>query len=161
MDPKVEAYVKLFDRQMTHHENTQGIEWKVNIGVWTLLAAAVVWASKNLVAARAIPCWGWTTALLLAVAAHALWLGLVHASEEADKKGWLGYRADAETVLRGREVRPDSGRGKIKATAWLISEAGVTVAMALVLWLLVTTPAPTASKPTPRAPASSATPRGQ
>jgi len=130
---RVEAYLKLYERQMAHYENTQGIEWKVNIGVWTLLAAATVWASDNTATTTTIPAWGWWVAVLLVVAGHWLWLWLMHRSEEEDKKFWCQCRTEAWKILGAASLPAWEGRPWWKEALWLISEVGVTAAMAIVL----------------------------
>jgi len=132
---KVDTYVKLYERQMAHYENTQGIEWKVNIGVWTLLVAAIAWASTNTVKISAR---GWGISLVLVVVAHALWLGLMHSSEEEDKRFWCLYRAAAEDALGVTVVPKHVPRPWWKSALWLLSEVIVTAGMALLLFLVGT-----------------------
>jgi hypothetical protein len=137
---KVEANLRLYDRQMTHYESTQGIEWKVNVGVWTLFAAAIAWAAANHDAASRIPACGWLIALALAVLMHGRWLWLVHDSQEKDKELWCHYRGHAEKAIPQEIKCHYTKRTRGREAWWLVSEVGFTFAMAAVLWLFVAWP---------------------
>lgn len=73
---KLDAYLKLYERQMAHYENTQNVEWRGSFGIWTLLAAAVYWASQNLTAARPVVIDSWLVLalFLVPVTLHGSWL---------------------------------------------------------------------------------------
>jgi hypothetical protein len=143
MDDKVEAYVRLYERQMTHYEKTQDVEWKINIGIWTLLGAAIFWAAQNKAASKPIPvehCLIVAVAITLVIV-HALWLRRVHASEEFDKRLWSRYRREARMVLLEASPLPSdeehSERDELDKWTWIALEAGITIAMASVLlWFL-------------------------
>jgi hypothetical protein len=140
---KVAAYLRLYERQMTHYEKTQDVEWKGSFGVWTLLAAAIVWAMKN---RAAVPEDMWRPVLIGVVLVHALWLVLVHQSEETDKELWSRYRDSVEALL-GRTAPTrrfawwrNLGRALswlMRRALWLMVEAGITAGMAWLLWSIV------------------------
>ena len=118
----VEAYVRLFERQMAHYENTQGIEWKVSIGIWTLLALAIKWASEI---SRGVP--GWWLVFLVPLA-HG-----VHWSEESDKTLWGQHRAAALAALGDTKATASPTRRWWKELLWLLPVIAVTFVMAWIL----------------------------
>ena len=139
MDPQAEAYVRLYERQMSHYEKTQEIEWKGSFGIWTLLAAAIALALQH---PAAIPHEAWRVVLMGVVTVHVFWLLFIHRSEEADKALWSRYRDRAEELL-GRAT-PQAGsewwRGLdwvARRVIWIAMEAVVTAGMALLLWSIV------------------------
>jgi len=135
---KLNAYLKLYERQMIHYERTQDIEWRISIGVWTLLAVAIGWAAQH----ASTPANAMTDSRIADVAflvpfIHALWLWRVHASEGFDKRLWSRYRLAARTILLRPEAVPEDekerARGFWDEVAWLGLEVGVTVLMTVVL----------------------------
>lgn len=142
---KVDACLRMYERQMTHYEKTQDVEWKGSFGVWALLAAAIYWAAQN--AAKGSPLHVdryLVNAGYLVAAVQALWLLLIHNSEAFDKRLWSRYRRAAREILSARGARRDEIErpegGLWRRLAWIVGrlpwialEAGVTFVMASVL----------------------------
>ena len=140
---KLDGNLRLYERQMTHYEKTQDVEWKGSFGIWTLLAAGIAWALKD---RFAIPADAWRFALIGVVSVHTLWLLLVHQSEEADKKLWSRYRDSADAMLGHAVSTKRSGWCQRlglriywlgRRLLWLAVEAGITAGLAVLLWSLV------------------------
>jgi hypothetical protein len=130
-----DGYLRLYERQMSHFEKTQEVEWKGNFGVWTLLAAAIAWASQR--PEETWPVVPTLVVLVLVVAGHALWLYLIHGSEQRDKAFWCKYRDAAERLLGRTIPEPPKPRTRWRALRWFASEWFVTLALAVVLGFLL------------------------
>jgi len=135
---KVNAYLMLYERQMAHYEKTQGVEWKVSVGVWTLLAAAIGWAAQHArTPANALTDMRIANLAVLLPIIHTLWLLRIHASEAVDRRLWSRYRTAARTILLRPEAVPgderERGRSVWSEVAWLALEGGVTALMTVVL----------------------------
>ena len=138
MDVKAEAYLRLYERQMTHFEKSQELEWKIGFGIWTLLAAASFWAVQNRSATKPIVLDHWLLLLVFALAPiHAFWLWRVYESKAFDKKLWTRYRFEARSLLLAPASVPkdewESERDLRSAVVWLVLEAGITIVLAIVL----------------------------
>ena len=46
-DKRIQGFLDLYKQQMQQFRNTQGIEWKANIGYWTLLAGANYFVAQH------------------------------------------------------------------------------------------------------------------
>jgi hypothetical protein len=135
-----DRYLRLYERQMAHYERTQEIEWKGSFGVWTLLAAGIAFAVRY---PTAVPHDTWRSVLIAVVLVHAVWLSLIHQSEETDKELWARYRDRAEELL-GHPISPSrsewwrvltSGLSwLLRRLLWLALEAGLTAGMAWLIW---------------------------
>ncbi len=135
---KVDSHLKLYERQMAHYENTQGIEWKISIGVWTLLAAAIYWAAQNAAAPKPFAVESCLVVVVfLFPLLHAVWLWRIHESEEFDKRLWSRYRTAARAILLSPDHVPEdekeSKRDVWDKLAWIVMESGVTLLMAFAL----------------------------
>ena len=128
-ETRVGAYLRLYERQMSHYEATQGVEWKVSFGVWALLALAIRWAAEH---SALLPV-TWAGAAYMVPIAHSLWLMLIHRSQETDKGLWARYRAKAEEVLHVAIAKGHPARSVPKEVLWLAAEAGISLALALIL----------------------------
>jgi hypothetical protein len=136
---RVEALLDLYKQQMEHYHHTQEVEWKANLGVWTLLAGAIY-----IFNAEPFPVCHWVTpiVLLIFVVVHGCWLYKIHSSEEWDKTLWSGYREEAlkiilcnDIVKKGEESRERTIKEKL---IWLVLEVGVTLLLCAVLWVTLT-----------------------
>jgi hypothetical protein len=131
---KVDAYLRLYDRQMTHYESTQGIEWKISVSIWALLATAIVLAAQ-----RTAPPIGpaLAPAVFLLPLIHAAWLLLIQGSERHDKKLWMRYRAAALSLVLSPAPLPSNEAERdtspFRKIVWFVLEAGVTCVMAAIL----------------------------
>lgn len=132
---KLDTYVKLYERQMTHYENTQGVEWKVTIAMWTLLAAAISWTAQYPGVLRGF-LGPYRLAVFVFPVFHALWLFRVHDSEQFDKRLWVRYRTAARVML-SLDAFPDdetvSERRTWDEVGWIAMEAGTTLVLAFAL----------------------------
>jgi hypothetical protein len=133
-----ELFVDLYKQQMERFRQTQEIEWKANIALWTLLAGAVYLTKDHYLG---IPSCAAYLAAFVIVVFHGLWLGKVHSSEHIDKRLWMRYRSDAIALLR-----PDKPLRKYEteaedrewAPSWLLLEIGMTTIIAAFLAFLAT-----------------------
>jgi hypothetical protein len=145
MDPKekVQAYLRLYERQMSHYESTQGVEWKVTIGLWTLLSVAVYWAlTRDITKIPPVSSEEWFRWAVFALpAVHAYWLWRVHQSVRFDKQLWTRYRQEARSILLSpRAVPGDESEWKGNRRdgwTWRGMEAGVTLLLAAALHSLL------------------------
>jgi hypothetical protein len=138
----LDAYLRMYDRQMSHYERTQGVEWKGNFGVWALLAGGIALAVRAHTGGCGLHL-GLMALLLvgLVVLAHGLWLCLIHESERADKQLWCDYRRRVVALLTGAgghesELAPPSEPKRTWRAAWFLSEVIVTLALGVALWLI-------------------------
>jgi len=138
---RVDAYVRLYERQMDHYHKTQDVEWKGSFGLWTLLGGGIY-----LVCVKRVDIGGYmTTKIILGAGClvllflHLFWLWKIHRSEEYDKELWTQYRGEALRLIRGpgRELQSNENKYKLRSnwerTKWLVLEGGVTLALLLAL----------------------------
>jgi hypothetical protein len=136
-EKRVEAFLSLYKQQMEHFHQTQGIEWKGNFGIWTLLAGAVYFAGQRSIG---IPHLFAVIALTLLILIHGCWLFKVHSSETEDKKFWARYRGEALQLIRGNQsLKEDEEEKKTKRSystefIWLFLEVGVTILLCALLY---------------------------
>ncbi len=135
-EERVQAYLNLYKQQMDRFRQTQEVEWKANISLWTLLAGAVYLARDHHLA---IPhCISYTAALVVALL-HGCWLCQVHSSAQIDKILWTRYRSEALLLLRGSLRKHEEEVVERKwAPSWLLLEIGVTLILATFLAFLAT-----------------------
>jgi hypothetical protein len=141
----VDGYIKLYERQMAHYEKSQEIEWRGSFGIWTLLGAAIYWATTT---TTVLPLGRWgSVILLLAPLLHGLWLYKMHQSEEFDKRLWARYRKAAreillkETSAANASLPADEGE-YVGLTFrqrmwWIVLELAITFALTTVLVIVV------------------------
>lgn len=141
---RAQGFLGLYKQQMQNRHYTQEVEWKANIGFWTLLAGA------NYVLVRypisISPCYAFLICLTTVVM-HGWWLRMIHNSEEADKRLWCCYRKEALLELRrGRAsddttetIKPpqDEKRMRRSEWLWLIPELWLTLALSGFLFFLM------------------------
>jgi hypothetical protein len=143
---RVEALLKLYEKQMEHFQHTQSIEWKGNFGLWTALGGAIYVVTKS----HYVVSHQWWAIIILVVfivpvGLHLWWLSKVHASEDYDKIFWSRYRAEALQAIRGsayqlyRDEWPYPGREKWQKKRWLAVEVGVTLLLCALLFYSVWT----------------------
>jgi hypothetical protein len=132
----LDAYLRMYDRQMTHYEKTQGVEWKGNFGVWALLAGAIVSVANSpfvIYFETRLTAAGLTVVLAIA---HLTWLALVHGSEQWDKVLWGRYRFEVERRLGTSHA--DEKVSRIRNVVWLLCEWSITAVLAAALcWELL------------------------
>lgn len=148
-ETRVKGFLDLYKQQMQQRHNTAGIEWKANIGYWTLLAGANYFVAQHPIA---VPI-SWAVPIcVLTIVMHLWWLVMIHLSEQSDKKLLVYYRIEAARRLRGDagaaarganlsppddEVR--SNKNLFRYACWLIPELWPTFALSvLLLWFLMT-----------------------
>jgi hypothetical protein len=136
-EKQVQAYLELYKQQMERFHQTQEVEWKANISLWTLLAGAIYLAKDHCLG---IPRCIAYFAVFLIVVLHGCWLRKVHSSEQTDKIFWTRYRMEALMLLRGKNVHKDEEEvGQRKwAFAWLSLELGMTLILSTFLAFLAT-----------------------
>ena len=137
---RIDTYLRLYERQMTHYEKTQEVEWKGSFGIWTLLAAGIALASsteaRSHLGVSASSWWLWMFSPV-AAALQWLWLCLVHESEEEDKKLWCEYRNNAVELLGGKKTCY-KGRPPGKEMWWQLPGAVVTLLLSgALIWILL------------------------
>lgn len=135
-EKRAELFVDLYKQQMERFHQTQEIEWKANIALWTLLAGAIYLARDHCLG---IPrCVAYIAAFVI-VLLHGCWLGKVHSSEHIDKILSTRYRSDALLLLRGSLLKHEGETGeRIFAPLWLALEIGMTLILAAFLAFLAT-----------------------
>lgn len=137
-DKRVQGFLDLFKQQMQQRQNTQEIEWKANIGFWTLLAGANYFVVQQHVSISL--CWA-VFMCLLTIGMHGWWLYMIHSSEEDDKELWIRFRREALLLLRtpGSPQNEDENRTRRSEWPWLIPELWLTLALSVLLCFLVGT----------------------
>jgi len=97
---RYDACLKLADHFMGRWDARQNLEWKMNFGVWTLLAlACAALRGKG----------GLTICMaLIIIVGFGLWLWGIWDSNDLEKRAGRHYRAEAEHILgnAGHGVRP-------------------------------------------------------
>jgi hypothetical protein len=146
---RVEGFLDLYKQQMEHYHNTQKIEWKANLGIWTLLAGTIYLATQgkslHVTPATCLAQLVLSILGLIVVALHCFWLYMIHQSEGVDKELWSRYRGEALILLRnGAALRSYEGENESKRrtsieVAWLVVELGVTAFLCFVLFKVLTT----------------------
>jgi hypothetical protein len=135
-DKQFQGLLDLYKQQMQHRHYTQDIEWRANIGFWTLLAGANYFAAKNQVPIS----FSWALVICsLTVVMHGWWLLMIHRSEQADKRLWVRYRKEALQILRtvGSPHHEDENRFDRSEWTWLIPELWLTFALSALLCFLI------------------------
>jgi hypothetical protein len=139
MTKNVQGYVNLYKQQMEHFRDTQGVEWKANFGVWTLLAGSIYFVVQHPIHVRlcfaSVICIGTVTM-------HFWWLSKIHHSQQFDKKLWVEYRKEALLLLRGGasplKDENTSERNWWGTLSWLLVEIWLTIVLsAILLWALI------------------------
>jgi hypothetical protein len=135
-DKRVQGFLDLLKQQMQNRQNTQEIEWKANIGFWTLLAGANYFAAQHHIPISL----GWALFICsVTVITHGWWLVMIHRSQEADKKLWVRFRGEALQLLRtaGSPHHEDEHRSRIREWPWLLPEMWLTLALSALLCFLI------------------------
>ncbi|MGB8801869.1 MAG: hypothetical protein WCC97_14385 [Candidatus Acidiferrales bacterium] len=137
-DKRVQGFLDLYKQQMLNRRNTQDIEWRANIGFWTLLAGANYFAAQNRIPISLCCA---VFVCLLTFVMHAWWLIKIHSSEEADKKLWIRFRGEALHILRAPASfhHEDEHRPRTKEWTWLVPEMWLTFALSALLCFLINT----------------------
>jgi hypothetical protein len=134
----ISVYLELYKQQMERFHQTQEIEWKANIALWTLLAGAIYLAKDhNLGVPKCFVYFAATGIVLL----HCCWLVKVQSSEHIDKVLWMRYRSDALALLRpGKCPRKHETEADDRGWTplWLLLEVGMTTILAALLAFLAT-----------------------
>jgi hypothetical protein len=138
-DKQLKAYLELYKQQMARFHQTQEVEWKANISIWSLLAAGIYLTKDKCL--DICPCLAWILVLVVVVL-HFWWLRLIHKSEQVDKNFWIRYRAEALKLVRGTlldgEGEEHGNRSGFVEFLWLVPEVGMTVLLASSLAYLAT-----------------------
>jgi hypothetical protein len=137
-DKRVQGFLDLLKQQMQNRQSTQEVEWKANIGFWTLLAGANYFAAQHNIPLSI----GWALLICsLTVIMHGWWLIMIHRSEEADKKLWIRFRGEALRLLRTDGLPPleDESRSRRREWPWLLPEIWLTLALSALLCFLIRT----------------------
>jgi hypothetical protein len=135
-DKRIQAYLELYKQQMERFRQTQEVEWRANISLWTLLAGAVYIAKDHhLGIPRCVAC----IAVIVISLLHGWWLHQIHKSEQTDKIFWTRYRSYALLLLRA-DLREDEKECAKRewAGSWLLLEVGMTLILASFLAFLAT-----------------------
>jgi hypothetical protein len=118
---QIEAHLGIIEAQVTHFNKTRDIEWKVNISLWTLIAASFTVKSFQLES------WEFYTLICL----HLLWMFFIQLSEN---KSW-----DLVLELRDKLLNKEPGGHGCKCPVkcitslfWIISPVIVT---GILLWV--------------------------
>jgi hypothetical protein len=131
-EKRAEGFLTLYKQQMQRFRETQGIEWKANFGVWTLLSGAIYFVSQHPIT---LP---WPVALITCVGVvtgHGCWLNKIHQSEQFDKKLWVRYRGEALRLLRnGLNPNQDEEHFARAEWPWLFVVLWLTGVLSLVLF---------------------------
>ena len=133
-EKRVQQFLTLYKQQMQRCRDTQGVEWKANFGVWTLLAGAIYFAAQHSIHVTHFAAGSMCIGTFVI---HAWWLVKIHYSEEADKELWVRYRREALSLLLGGQthrLRHEnySPRTWWKETQWLIVETWPTPVLAAI-----------------------------
>jgi hypothetical protein len=94
---RAQGFLELYKQQMQRFKETQGVEWKANFGVWTLLSATILFVSEHPVT---VPRWAAILVCGTAFLGHGCWLFMIHMSQQFDKRLWVRYRQEALLLLR-------------------------------------------------------------
>jgi hypothetical protein len=128
---KLDAALRLYAGQMDHYHKTQDVEWRGTLAAWAFSAGTLAATFQK---EAHIGGWRLWSLLVLAIpTCHALWLRNVHASEEVDKKLWIRYREDAGRIAGLTPTPSYQKRTAWTEAAWLLVEAGPTLALGLAL----------------------------
>lgn len=135
-DKRAQGFVDLYKQQMQNRQSTQEVEWKANIGFWTLLAGANYFATQHHICIS-LRCAAFIC--LLTVIMHGWWLYMIHLSEEADKTLLMRFRGEALQLLRtaGSPEHEDENRTERSEWQWLIPELWLTFALSALLCFLI------------------------
>jgi hypothetical protein len=143
---RAQGFIDLYKQQMQQRHTTQGIEWRVNIGYWTLLAGANYFAAQHRVALPSL--WIVRSTCILTVVMHLFWLIKIQHSENYDKILWIEYRKKALHLMGYDPPSPPKRNWFMKGwfkilewrALWLLPEMWLTVALSALLWWLLTQP---------------------
>lgn len=143
-EQRVQGFLDLYKQQMQNRHYTQDIEWRANIGFWTLLAGANYFIVQHPIAISA--CCAFLICLVTVVM-HGWWLLMIHRSEEADKGLWICYRREALLLLRCGDTStgtqnpssPPNYENQLRRSEllWLPPELWLTIALSGLLWFLI------------------------
>jgi hypothetical protein len=131
-EKQVEGFLTLYRQQMQSFRDTQGIEWKANFGVWTLLSGAIYLISQHPIS---LPRWLAALTCIGVILCHGWWLVKIHRSEQFDKKLWVRYRGEALQLLRNEHnLHQDEADFDRAEWPWLVVVLRLTGVLALVLF---------------------------
>jgi len=139
---KLDAYISLYKQQMERFNNTQGVEWKANFGLWALLAGAAY-----LVADKSIAISHWAAFLILNVVwmVHLLWLVFIHDSQQIEKDLFVLYREKAAKIVGCAEDQkkvlnnPQMFRENpgVRKSVWTSLEVAITFLLCALVFVML------------------------
>jgi len=121
------VYRELYDTQIPKFNKSRDLEWKVNISLWSLIAAGIIAIDKFNFLEQAA-CYWRCGLFLFVVAVHFLWMMLIQRSENIDFEWALKYRRRCEDALN---MQPIDQRTSVSARRidfiWIVAPVLVTI----------------------------------
>src|SRR5882672_1909236 len=127
-----ELKLKIYDAEQKKFSNTQGLQWKFNIAVWSLMALCIKYVSSPSVKIGIDD--GWFKALLFFwLIFHLTYVVLIQNSLQSSKNICNPIRREASLT---EDEKNWIGKILHKRTFWLwvLFQIGITVILAVVLW---------------------------